>query len=72
MLTSWAFRATCIIWEGFLVPGDFPEDLMKGVIERGEEEAREIAEAERADKRRASRDSASVPGRKKMRKAGEA
>jgi len=39
-----------------LVPGDFPEELMKGVIERGEEQHREIAEAELRDERRGKRE----------------
>src|SRR5215469_16302539 len=55
-----SFQGYLYYLEGLLVPGDFPEELMKGVIERGEEEAREIAEAERADKRRAMREGASA------------
>jgi len=45
------------------VPGDFREELMKGVIERSEGRNRGITEAERADKRRAKRWGAS--GRRK-------
>ena len=65
-----SFQGYLYYLEGLLVPGDFPEELMNGVIERGEKEAREISEAERADKRRASRKSARVPARKEKRKAG--
>jgi len=51
------------------VPGDLPDELMKGVVERGEQQHREITEAERADKQRASRKGTSGPARKKKGKA---
>ena len=51
-----SFQGYLYYLEGLLVPGDFPEELMKGVIERGEEQHREIAEAELRDKRRVKRE----------------
>jgi len=48
-----SFQSYLYYPEGLLVPGDFPEELMKGVIERGEEQHRQITEAEHADRRRA-------------------
>ena len=47
-----SFHGYLYYLEGLLVPGDMPEELMKGVIERGEDQAREIAEAERSERRR--------------------
>jgi hypothetical protein len=46
-----SFQGYLYYLEGLLVPGDMPEELMKGVIERGEEQANEIAEAERNEKK---------------------
>src|SRR5215831_12809090 len=51
-----SFQGYLYYLEGLLVPGDFPEELMKGVIERGEEQHREIAEAELRDERRGKRE----------------
>jgi len=50
--------------EGLLVREDFPEELMKGVIECGVEQHRENAEAERADRRRGKRAHTTKSGRK--------
>ena len=52
--------------EGLLVPPDMPEELMKGVIERGEEQAREIAEADRSEKRRRNLKPSRKAGRRKI------
>jgi len=49
-----SFQGYLYYLEGLLVPGEMPEELMRDVIERGEEEAREIAEADRSEKRRRS------------------
>jgi len=37
-----SFQGFLYYVEGLLLPGDFPEELMKGVIERGEQQAREV------------------------------
>jgi len=60
-----SFQGYLYYLEGLLVPGYFPEELMKGVIERGEEQAREIAEAERADKKGMKREARASSVRKK-------
>jgi len=60
-----SFQGYLYYLEGLLVPGDFPEGLMKGVIERGEEQHREIAEAELRDKRRGKRERGSKSGKRK-------
>jgi len=62
-----SFHGYLYYLEGLLVPGDFPEELMKGVIERGEEQHLEIAEAERADKLRAKREGRASSLRKRKR-----
>src|SRR5215831_21339132 len=60
-----SFQGYLYYLEGLLVPGDFPEEFMRGVIERGEEQAREIAEAERADKKGMKREARASSVRKK-------
>jgi hypothetical protein len=58
------FQGYLYYLEGLLIPGDFPEELMKGAIERGEQQHREIAQAERADRRRGKREHKTKSGRK--------
>ena len=60
-----SFQGYLYYLEGLLVPGDFPEELMKGVVERGDEQATKIAEAERNDKRRVKRERLRSSGAKK-------
>jgi hypothetical protein len=62
-----SFQGYLYYLEGLLVPGDMPEELMKGVIERGDEQAREIAEAEQGEKRRGERRRATKYSRGKER-----
>ena len=63
-----SFQGYLYYLEGLLVPGDFPEELMKSVIERGEEQAREMAEVERGDRPSRKSERAGKSGRKKSKR----
>jgi hypothetical protein len=62
-----SFQGYLYYLEGLLVPRDLPEELMKGVIERGEQQHMEIVKAERADRRRVNREQ---PGRSRGKRRG--
>src|SRR5215831_9955095 len=61
-----SFQGYLYYLEGLLVPGEMPEELMKGVIERGEQQAREIAEADRSEKLRRNGKPSRKAGRRKI------